>query len=54
MKENSFFHSDLKVLLVVAVPASLEHFSFFLLGMSGLDDSTIFVFRLFFKRFVNV
>ena len=34
-----FFHSDLKVLLVVAAPASLECFTFFLLG---LGDSAIF------------
>ena len=41
MKGNSFFYSDLnlKVVLVVATPASLESFTFFLLG---LDDSAIF------------
>ena len=54
MKENSFFHSDLKIVLVVVVAASLELFTFFLLGLSGLDDSAIFIFWVFFKRFVNV
>ena len=44
MKENSFFYSDLKVLLVVAVPASWERFTFCLLGLSDLDYSTIFIF----------
>ena len=29
MKENSFFHSDLKIVLVVVVAASLERFTFF-------------------------
>ena len=38
-KRDFFFHSDLKVLLVVAAPASLECFTFFLLG---LGDSAIF------------
>ena len=51
MKENSFFYSDLKVLLVVAVPASWERFTFCLLGLSDLDYSTIFIFWIFFKRF---
>ena len=58
MKENSFFHSDLKVVLVV-VPASLERFTFFLIGLIDLDDSAIFiffvvVFWVFFKRFMYV
>ena len=44
IKENSFFHSDLKVVLVVNAPVSLERFTFFLLGLSDLDDSTIFKF----------
>ena len=44
IKENSFFHSDLKVVLVVNDPVSLERFTFFLLGLSDLDDSTIFKF----------
>ena len=44
MKGNSFFYSDLKVVLLVAAPASLERFTFFLLGPSDLDDSIIFKF----------
>ena len=39
LKGNFFFHSDLKVFLVVVTPASLERFTFFLLG---LCDSAIF------------
>ena len=39
MKKKLFFHSNLKVILVVA--ASLACFAF-LLGLSGLDDSVIF------------
>ena len=44
IKENSFFHSDLMVILVVNAPVSLERFTFFLLGLSDLDDSAIFKF----------
>ena len=44
MKENSFFHSDLKVVLAVVVPASLERFTFFLIGLIDHDDSAIFIF----------
>ena len=44
MKENSFFHLDLKVVLVVVIPASLERFTFFLIGLIDLDDSAIFNF----------
>ena len=44
MKESSFFHSDLKFVLVVVVTTSLERFTFFLLGLSDLDDSAIFIF----------
>ena len=44
MKENSFFSSDLKVVLLVAVTISLERFTFFLVGLSDLDDSAIFIF----------
>ena len=54
MKQNSFFSSDLKVVLLVAVTTSLERFTFFLVGLSDLDDSAIFIFWVFFKRFVNV
>ena len=50
MKENYFFHSDLKVVLVVAVPASLECFTFYLLRLSDLDDSTIFFFFEYFSK----
>ena len=39
MKENYFFHSDLKVVLVV-----LECFTFFLMGLIDLNDSAIFFF----------
>ena len=41
MKGNSCFHSDLKAVLVVNAPASLEGFTFFLLGLSDLDDFAI-------------
>ena len=44
MKVNSLFYSDLKVVLVVNAPVSLERFTFFLLGLSDLDDSAIFKF----------
>ena len=50
MKENSFFHSDLKVVLVVAAPASSELFTFCLLGLSDLDDSAIFIFLCIFPK----
>ena len=43
-----FFHSDLKAVLVVAVPASLERFTFFLLGLSDLGESAVFNFWVFF------
>ena len=48
MKENYFFHSDLKIVLVVVVPAILERFTFFLIGLIDLDDSAIFFFFLSF------
>ena len=44
MKENSFFHSDFKVAVVVAALASLERFNFLLLGLVDPDDSAIFKF----------
>ena len=50
MKENSFFNSDFKVVLVVAATASLERFTFFLLGLSDLDDSAIFIFFKYFSK----
>ena len=51
IKGNSFFYSDLKVVLLVAAPASLERFTFFLLGLSDLDDSVIF--NVCFEYFSN-
>ena len=54
MKENYLFHSDLKVVLVFPVTTSLEHFTFFLLGLSDLDDSSIFIFlSSFFKKLLT-
>ena len=50
MKENYFFHSDLKVVLVVVVPAILERFIFFLIGLIDLDDSTILIFLCIFQK----
>ena len=50
MKENYFFHSDLKVVLVVAIPASWECFTFCLLGLSDLDYSTTFIFLSIFQK----
>ena len=50
MKENYFFHSDLKIVLVVVVPAILEHFTFFLIGLIDLDDSAILIFLSFFQN----
>ena len=50
MKENSFFHSDLKIVLVMFVPASLERFAF-LIGLIDLGDSAIFIFLNFFEYF---
>ena len=45
MKENYFFHSDLKVVLVV-----LECFTFFLMGLIDLNDSAIFFFFEYFSK----
>ena len=39
-----FFHSDLRVVLVVATWASLEGLTFFLLVLNDFDDSVIFKF----------
>ena len=50
MKENSFFNSDLKVILVVVVPASCGRFTFWLSGLSGLDYFTIFIFLSIFQK----
>ena len=50
MKENSFFHSDLKTVLVFAVTTSLERFTSFLLELSDLDDSSIFIFLSIFQK----
>ena len=50
MKENYFFHSNLKVVLVVVISAILEHFTFFLIGLIDLDDSAI-IYIYFFEYF---
>ena len=50
MKENYFFHSDLKVVLVVVVPATLERFTFFLIGLIDLGDSVILILFEFFSK----
>ena len=50
MKDNSFFNSDLKVILVVVVPASCGRFTFWLSGLSGLDYFTIFIFLSIFQK----
>ena len=52
MKQNSFFYSDLKVVLLVTALASLERFNFFLLGLSDLDDFAIFKF--YFEYFQKI
>ena len=44
IKENALLHSDLKVVLVVNAAASLEGFTFSLLGLSDLNVSAIFKF----------
>ena len=50
MKENYFFHSYLKVVLVVVISAILEHFTFFLIGLIDLDDSAILFFLSIFQK----
>ena len=50
MKENYFFHSDLKFILVVVVLAISEHFTFFLIGLIDLDDSAILFFFEYFSK----
>ena len=50
MKENYFFHSDLKVVLVVVVLAILERFTFFLMGLTDLDNSAILIFFEYFSK----
>ena len=50
MKENYFFHLDLKVVLVVVVLAILERFTFFLMRLIGLDDSAILIFLSIFQK----
>ena len=42
MQLNYLFHLDLKVVFYLASPASLQRFTFFLLGLGDLDDSAIF------------
>ena len=53
-ERKSFFPFSLNIVLVEIVPASLERFTFFLIGLIDLDDSAIFIFWLFFKRFIYV
>ena len=53
-ERKSFFPFSLKIVLVEIVPASLERFTFFLIGLIDLDDSVIFIFWVFFKRFIYV
>ena len=43
-ERKSFFPFSLKIVLVEIVPASLERFTFFLIGLIDLDDSVIFIF----------
>ena len=50
MKENYFFYSDLKFILVVVVLAISEHFTFFLIGLIDLDDSAILFFFEYFSK----
>ena len=50
MKGNSFFFSGFKVVLLVAAPASLECFTFFLLGPSDLDDSANLCLKILFQK----
>ena len=50
MKENYFFHSDLKVVLVLGVPVSLERFTFFLIGLIDLDDFPCSSFLSIFEK----
>ena len=50
MIENYFFHSDLKVVLVVVVLAILERFTFFLMGLTDLDNSAILIFFEYFSK----
>ena len=50
MKENCFFHSDLKVVLVVVVPVISERFTFFLIGLIDLDDFDILIFLSIFQK----
>ena len=50
MKENYFFCSDLKVVSAVVIPATLECFTFFSIGLINLDDSAILIFSEFFSK----
>ena len=48
-----WYASDLKVVLVAIVPAILEHITFFLIGVTDLDNFVILIiFWVFFKRFL--
>ena len=50
MEENYFFHSNLKFVLVVAVPAILERFTSFLRGLIDLADSAILIIFEYFSK----
>ena len=50
MKENYFFHSDLQFVLVVVIPAILERFTFFLIGLIDLADSAILIILEYFSK----
>ena len=50
MKENYFFHPELKFVLAVVVPAILEQITFFLIGLIDLEDSAILIFFEYFSK----
>ena len=45
-----WYASDLKVVLVVIVLAMLEHFTFFLIELTDLDNSAILIFFEYFSK----
>ena len=53
IKGDSFFYSDLKVALVVAAPVSLEHFTFFVLGLDDLNLDDLAIFKFCFEYFLK-
>ena len=54
MKENYFFHSDLKVNLVVVILAILERFTFSLMGLIDVNDSAILIFFEYFSKYLYI